>query len=134
MKKRIFILTLLALLLALPAAAFADGLGPPGGTIYAHDVAYKTIGTPTDLPGNAPDDSFDVLYHFPDCVDENEEPACAAVSDAAPGDADYNGGRWIVVDAYGITEQLTNAEDVRANATMMVETGVSLECPLISKK
>jgi hypothetical protein len=127
MKKRILILTVFALLLALPAAVFADGLGPPGGTIYAHDVAYRTVGTPTFLLGKGPEHSFDILYHFPDCDD------CAAVSDAAPGDADYNGGRWIVVNAFGIDSQLTNAEDVVANATSLVPTGESLECPLIPK-
>jgi hypothetical protein len=127
MKKRIFILTVFALLLALPAAVFADGLGPPGGTIYAHDVAYRTVGTPTSLPTKAPGHSFDILYHFPDCDD------CDAVSDAAPGDADFNGGRWIVVDAYGITSQLTNAEDVEAYATSLMVTDTRLECPLIPK-
>jgi hypothetical protein len=133
MKKRIFILTVLALLLALPAAVFAGGppddrpVGPPGGTIYAHDVAYQTVATPTDLPTNAPDDSFDVIYVFPDC------PTCASVSVAAPGDADYNGGRWMVIEANGIFTQLTNAEDVEAMASSFNETGTRFVCPLISK-
>ena len=127
MKKRILFLTVLALLVALPVAAFAEGLGPPGGTIWANDVAYRTVGTPSTLPLNAPADSFDTLYHFPDC------DGCAAVSDAAPGDTDYNGGRWIVVDAYGIESQLTNAEDVEAQATMLMPTGGTLVCPMIKK-
>jgi hypothetical protein len=79
------------------------------------------------LPDSAPEESFDILYHFPDCDD------CAAVSDAAPGDTDYNGGRWIVVDASGIEEQLTNAEDVEAQATSLDPAGVSLVCPMIKK-
>jgi hypothetical protein len=127
MKKRILFLTVLALLVALPVAAFAEGLGPPGGTIWANDVAYRTIGTPTSLPDNAPADTFDILYHFPDC------DGCAAVSDAAPGDTDYNGGRWIVVNAFGITSQLTNAEDVESQATGMEPAGVSLVCPVIKQ-
>ena len=64
MKKRIFMLTVLALLLALPVTAFAGGppdgrpVGPPGGLIWANDVAYQTVATPTDpLPDSAPDDS-----------------------------------------------------------------------------
>jgi len=130
MKKRLFILAVLALVLALPAAVFADGLGPPGGTIYAHDVAYRTIGTPTALPESAPDHTFDILYQLPDCVPD-VGTKCAAVSVSAPGDADYNGGRWIVVEALGITEQVTNAEDVVAMATGFNYPGVSLECPLI---
>jgi len=129
MKKRMLFLVVLAMLIVLPTAVFADGksLGPPGGTIYANDVAYRTIGTPSVLPQNAPDDSFDTLYHFPDC------DGCAAVSDAAPGDTDYNGGRWKVVNAFGITEQLTNAEDVEAMASSIEPTVDSLVCPMIKK-
>jgi hypothetical protein len=127
MKKRFLCLTVLALMAALPMAAFAEGLGPPGGTIYAHDVAYRTIGTPSSLPANAPEDSFDILHLFPDCEE------CAAVSDAAPGDTDYNGGRWIVVNAKGIHTQLSTAEDVVAQATDLVPTTTSLVCPMIRK-
>ena len=62
-----------ALMLALPAWAGGKSLGPPGGTIYAFDVAYKTIGVGNSLPNEGPTDT---LYHFPNC------PTCAAVSDA----------------------------------------------------
>ena len=65
-----------AAVLAAPAAPAGKSLGPPGGTIYAFDQAYHTIGTPTSLPNRGP---FDTLYMFPDC------PSCAAVSEAAPG-------------------------------------------------
>jgi hypothetical protein len=109
-----------ALVLALPA--LAGGKGPPGGTIYAFDQAYATIGVGNTLPDKGPTDT---LYHFPDCA------TCAAVSDAAPGHPGYNGGRWKVVDAYGITSQLTNAADVEAAASMLVDTGTRTECPLI---
>jgi hypothetical protein len=112
-----------ALVLALPAlAGGGNGLGPPGGTIYAFDEAYKTIGVGNSLPNVGPTDT---LYHFPDCA------TCAAVSDAAPGHPGWNGGRWKVVDAYGITSQLTNAAAVEAAASMLVDTGIRTECPLI---
>jgi hypothetical protein len=114
---------LAALALSLPA--FAGGgksLGPPGGTIYAFDQAYKTIGVGNTLPDAGPTDT---LYHFPDCA------TCAAVSDGAPGHPGYNGGRWKVVNAYGITSQLTNADDVVAQASSLVDTGARTECPLI---
>ena len=62
------------------ATATAQRLGPPGGTIYAFDQGFRTIGTPTELPDRG---AFDTLYQFPDC------PSCAAVSDAAPGSGDY---------------------------------------------
>jgi hypothetical protein len=113
-----------ALAIALPALAIGQGLGPPGGTIYAFDQAYKTIGTGNSLPDKGPTDT---LYHFPDCTS-----GCAPVSDAAPGHPGYNGGRWRVVNAYGITTQLTNADAVVAAATMLVDTGTRTECPLIA--
>ena len=111
-----------AAVLAAPAAPVGNSLGPPSGTIYAFDQAYRTIGTPTSLPNRGP---FDTLYMFPDC------PTCAAVSDAAPGHPGYNGGRWKVVLAFGITSQLTNAEAVVDAASSIVDTGTRFVCPLI---
>src|SRR5262245_20262191 len=110
-----------ALAVAGPSMA-GKSLGPPGGTIYAFDQAYHTIGTPTSLPDKGPNDT---LYKFPDCA------SCAAVSDGAPGHPGYNGGRWKVVNAFGITTQLTNADAVVAAATSLVDTGTRFVCPLI---
>lgn len=110
--------------LVLAAAAMADGksLGPPGGTIYALDVAYRVIATPTSLPAKGPTDT---IYVFPDC------PSCASVSEAAPGVPGYNGGRWRVVQAWGITSQLTNADAVVASASALTDTGIRFVCPLV---
>jgi hypothetical protein len=121
---RVSVIALLATVavLGLTVTARADGLGPPSGTIYAFDQAYRTVGTPTSLPNVGP---FDTIYTFPDCA------SCANVSEAAPGSRDYNGGRWRVVAAYGITTQLTNAGDVIAHASSLVDTGTRFVCPLI---
>jgi hypothetical protein len=105
-----------------PAMADGNSLGPPGGTIYAFDTAYRTVATPTSLPGNGPTDT---IYVFRDC------PSCASVSEAAPGTSGYNGGRWRVVMASGITTQLTNAADVVAAASSLTDTGIRFVCPLI---
>jgi len=112
--------------LALGSTAMADGksLGPPGGTIWAFDTAYKTIGTPTSLPDKGPTDT---IYVFPDCAD------CESVCEAAPGYPGYNGGRWKVVEAFGIATQLTNADDVVAAASSLEDTGTRFVCPLIKK-
>lgn len=107
---------------AAPAMADGNSLGPPGGTIYAFDQAFRTIATPTSLPDRGPTDT---IYEFPDC------PLCASVSEAAPGEPGYNGGRWRVVQAWGITTQLTNAADVVAAASALTDTGVRFVCPLI---
>lgn len=111
-----------ALVVAVPAMADGNSLGPPSDTIYAFDVAYRTVATPTSLPSAGPTDT---IYTFPDC------PSCASVSEAAPGTLGYNGGRWRVVQASGITSQLTNADDVVAAASELTDTGVRFVCPLI---
>ena len=86
-------LFLVGVVAAIVAAAFAGpaegggkSVGPPGGTIYAFDTAYKVIATTTDLPPRR--GPSDTLYTFPDCS------SCVSVSDAAPGHVGYNGGRW----------------------------------------
>ena len=66
--------------------AFAGVSGP---AFYVDGVTYRTVGTPTDLTGTgAPPHTFDMLYDF--------SGAQLNVAEAAPGDRDYNGGRWMV--------------------------------------
>jgi hypothetical protein len=119
-------LTLLAAAAGAATIVFATsagaGLGPPSGTIYAFDQAYRTVATPTSLPNRG---AFDTIYVFPDCS------TCASVSEAAPGHPGYNGGRWRVVAAHGITSQLTNADAVVEAASSLVDTGIRFVCPLI---
>jgi hypothetical protein len=126
MKKLIAFCSIVAVAAALsvPAVIASNGLGPPGDTIYAFDQAYRTIATPTALPDKGPTDT---IYVFPDCA------TCKSVSEAAPGHPDYNGGRWMVVEAHGITTQLTNAEAVLAAASSLVDTGTRFVCPLIKQ-
>ena len=102
-------------------------IGPPGGTIYAHDEAYRTVATPTNLP---PHGKFDTIYVLGDGL--------APVSDAAPGDMNYNGGRWEVrlVTFVSIAPmQFTNAEDIMAAADSgdieIGDVAARFVCPLI---
>jgi hypothetical protein len=111
-----------AAVVAAPVMAAGNSLGPPSGTIYAFDQAYRTVATPTSLPNKGPTDT---IYMFPDCA------TCVSVSEAAPGHPGYNGGRWKVVAAYGVTSQLTNADAVVAAASSLVDTGTRFVCPLI---
>jgi hypothetical protein len=72
---------------AVSAAATAGGVSGPA--IYVDHVLYRTVATPTDLSGTgAPQQSWDTLYNF--------NGAQASVATAAPGDRDFNGGRWQV--------------------------------------
>jgi len=126
--RRIGILTVaVAAVMSLGALAFAGG--PPGGTIYAHDTAYSTIGTPTNLPNHG---KFDTIYVL-------GEPL-ANVADAAPGDMEFNGGRWEVRPITWLTispTQFTNAEQIK-QAAMAGQISIGdvvkrFECPMIAQ-
>lgn len=68
-------------------AAFAGGVSGPA--FYIDGTLYRTVGTPTDLSDTgAPAHSFDAIYNF--------GGAQRNVAQAAPGDRDFNGGRWQV--------------------------------------
>jgi hypothetical protein len=126
-------LPVFAFALALTAAGLCSDalaqLGPPGGTIYADDMMFETISTPTDLPNHG---QFNTIYVLGEGL--------APVSDSAPGDRDYRGGRWevrMVTFISGSPMQYTNAEDIEAAASRGdVEIGEVVKrfvCPLIRK-
>lgn len=72
--------------LAVPAVG-AAGVTPPA--FFVDGVVYRTVNTPTDLSDTgAPSHSFDTIYDFGGLQ--------MNVATAAPGDPDYNGGRWHV--------------------------------------
>ncbi len=123
------------------------GVGPPHlNAIWADSMLYATVGTPTELPGRGPTDGLYVISGL-----EGQRP----VSEAKPGDQDYNGGRWQVYklewtaeglavhDANndGIVDEgmeLTSWEDVNYHMNelghlMSVGMGDRFVCPLIRK-
>lgn len=116
----------LAVTLTFGSIALAKG-GPPAGVIYAHDQQYKTIGTPTNLPDQG---KFDTIYVL--------GGELANVADAAPGDMDFNGGRWKVRPINWLTispKQFTNAEEIHdavdAGQISIGDVVKRFECPMI---
>jgi hypothetical protein len=85
-------LLLLGLVAALTTSASAYGAGSggvAGPAFYVDGELYRTVATPTDISHTgAPAHSFDTIYDF-----GGQQPNVAT---AAPGDRDYNGGRWMV--------------------------------------
>ena len=132
MAERLVVIVAVTVLALLPSAVFShpnepgSPVGQPGGAFYANDVLYVSAVTPAHVPDRGP---FDAFYIFPECVG-----MCAPVSDSAFGDTDYNGGRWAVIEAFGITSQLTNAMDVVSAASSLVDTGHRFVCPLILER
>jgi hypothetical protein len=81
--------------MSLSAATVAAGNGPPAAGFYVDGDLYRTIATPTELSRTgAPAHSFDTIYALGN--DSTGEPL-VNVAEAAPGDRDYNGGRWMVL-------------------------------------
>lgn len=140
---RKFIASLAALSLALVSVgiASANGAGGVSGpAFYVDGEVYRTVGTPTDLSGTgAPDHSRDVIYDIAGQLN---------VAEAAPGDTDYNGGRWLVhaisfadydaaVAAYDTngSGDFDSAEEVEAAIAggAATDNGVvkEFECPVI---
>ncbi len=137
---------LLALLTVLGVAVFAGsayaGNGPPHVGFYVDGTTYRTVGTPTDLSGTrAPDHAFDTIYEF--------SGTQLNVATAAPGDQDYNGGRWRVqvlgfpsgygaalasgdANGNGVLDSDAELALAFADGTAVVAgPGPSFECPVI---
>jgi hypothetical protein len=131
MRRRISILAGLGLATLLTAAPVSAAVGPPHLGFYVDGTTYQTVGTPTDLSGTgAPADSFDTLYAI-----EGQE---LAVAGAAPGDADYNGGRWMRfpltwnTDPYLLTSEEQVLEAARVgDVTIAAQPDLLFVCPVI---
>jgi hypothetical protein len=91
---------LLAAVAATAACVWAATLGgafvAQGDVMYVDGVKYRTVDTPAffnEKAAAAPAHTWDTLYVFPSSETTFHQ---LHVADAAPGDRDYNGGRWIV--------------------------------------
>jgi hypothetical protein len=132
MKRLASILASLGLLLVLATAPASAAVGPPHLAFYVDGTTYRTVGTPTDLTGTgAPAKTFDNLYAL-------GGGGLLDVAAAAPGDSDYNGGRWMVFPVtWNVTPyQLFSEEEVLAAATagdltIASEPAKEFVCPVI---
>ena len=132
----------LALAVAGVAGASPASAGVTGPAFYVDGSAYRTVATPNDLSGTgAPHHSFDTIYDF--------GGSQMNVATAAPGDTDYNGGRWRVhalsfPSGYAAALAVGDAErdgaidsdaelDLALAAGAAVDAGVvtSFTCPVI---
>jgi len=121
-------------LIAAPAAAARGGI--PGSPIN-EDLLWadgELLGTifQKALKYNGNESSYDKLFMVP-----NQNP----VAEAAPGNSDYNGGRWLPTSvewADGVTPyELTSYAEIHAAADAgeliigASDTGAAFLCPLI---
>ena len=134
-----------ALLGAVSTTALADRAVKVENIIWAGDNIYGTVLTDTSFRKTRPGNT-DMLYNFDMSGLSGQRP----VAEAAPGDKDYNGGRWAVKivtftpqgiaahdpDGDGMVNfELTNDDAVRHHEELghitIMNTDVSFECPLI---
>jgi hypothetical protein len=118
----------IALVFALCAASAAmAGQGPPTNMIYANDELFTGVNAPRDLPNQG---KFDTIYVL--------GAGLMSVADSAPGDTDYNGGRWEVriltwvsIQAQQFTNDAQIAAAVAAGQITVGDVVRRFECPLI---
>jgi hypothetical protein len=95
---RRLVLTAIAVMAAFvwATSAFGGASVAKNAVMYVDGVQYRTVDTPAFFNANAgaaPAHTWDTLYVFPSGPDSFFQ---LHVADAAPGDSDFNGGRWIV--------------------------------------
>jgi hypothetical protein len=131
----------------IPSAAAAPA-GRAAQAVWAHDALYDVVGTDTNFR-SPPGHSLDVLFNF----GMSGLTGQRSVSESAPGDRDYNGGRWAVTpveftelgkmihdpDGDGQVDfELTNAEQVLHHAELghlIIHPPVRyFECPLLPRR
>ena len=126
MKHRIFIITALALVIVFGGLNAFAGPGKPnfGPAIYGDGEVWGTKGTtPLPAPNEHNEQSYDKLFVIVNSNAEGQLP----VSEAAPGNRYYNGGRWFThtvmwtqagIDAHGTVPVLKSYDDVMLHESL----------------
>lgn len=115
-------LAIVALVSVSSASANGSG-GVTGPAFYVDGQLYRTVLTPTDLSNTgAPDHSFDTIYEF--------FGAQTNVATSAPGDQDYNGGRWKVVGVSFNTDMATTIAVYDTNGSGDLDSAEEVEAAL----
>ena len=142
------ILALMTLLAALALPVVAQRAPRVADAIWAHGLLYDTVITPTSFV-SPPEQSTDVIYSFMMSGLEGQR----SVAESAPGDPDFNGGRWTVkavvftpegldaLDPDGdgfVNFELTTAEDVLQQESLgylvIYDTAIYFECPMLPNR
>ncbi len=136
-----------SLLAAAPVLTRAGSATKVKGAIWANGALYDTVLTPTSFKA-PPSHSVDLLYNFGMSGLQGQR----SVSESAPGDPTYNGGRWwvqmVVFTAQGaavhdpdgdgiVNFELMSAAEVLQHAALghleIFDAGVYFECPLLPR-
>lgn len=132
------------------SAVSASGAGGVvGPAFYVDGDHYRTVLTPTDISSTkAPAHTFDKIYVIVATDESGNAISQLPVAEAAPGDRDYNGGRWqahpVSIADYGAalaafdsngSGDFDSAEEVEAaiagGAGVDLGIAASFVCPVI---
>jgi len=106
-----------------PGRGDERGNGRAFGRVYANDVLWRTNVVQTLDERPDPENQIYFLHDGEQAIvandDASDDQRSPFVSEAAPGDGDWNGGKWTHfsaevtdVDAFDADAPLTNAEDI----------------------
>jgi len=128
MRKKIMVITLSVFVLVLGFASIAEAGGPPErATVWVDGELFGTVVTPAVFdPANGP---YDELYA---CGNGTFKDGVPLISEAKPGDQDYNGGRWhlnVYIGDGPCDDTAESAEDL--NPDDFQSTANYFECPLL---
>ena len=128
MRKKIMVLTLAVFVLVLGFASIAEAGGRPRAEVWVDGELFGTVVTPAVFdPDHGP---FDELYV---CGDAGTfKDGVPLISEAKPGDQDYNGGRWhlnVLKDGRTCDGSADSVEDL--NLDDFESSGMHFECPLL---
>lgn len=149
MKAHVFIIILVLAMITMAAGtAVAGGALRVPAAIWAHGDLYDTVITPTSFVA-PPEHSTDMLYNF----GMSGLAGQRSVSESAPGDPDFNGGRWDVQmvvftpqgilahdpDGDGVVNfELTDAEEVLEHEVLghivINDANFYFECPMLPRR
>jgi hypothetical protein len=149
MKRKIAVsATILAMATLIASPTLAAGATRVEDAVWGDGVTWDTVLTPTSFT-QPPSHSVDLLYDF----SMSGLTGQRAVSDAVPGDPDYNGGRWwvqmVVFTEQGLEAhdpdgdgeanfELTSSDEVETHIGLghieTFQTSTYFACPLLRSK
>jgi len=128
MRKKIMVLGLFVFVLVLGFASVAEASGRPKAAVWVDGELFGTVVTPAEF--DPPNGQFDELYA---CGDAGTfKDGVPLISEAKPGDQDYNGGRWhlnVLKDGRTCDANADSVEDL--NQDDFESSGMYFECPLL---
>lgn len=106
----------------------------PGPMIWANGELFRSIVTPATFRGDQ--GNFDALYVI---TPHTFAGPYDHLSDAAPGDQDYNGGRWEVFNLKSSVspskyDNVSSTSDSNFDHADWWSTGVYFECPMLPNR